>query len=275
MTRNRSSVIIAAVAAAMLITASGARAANIVGSTGSDILFGTNKADRIRGDAGADLLFGKGQADQLFGDAGNDTILGGGGPDILDGGPNDDTIYDDDSIAGDRLRGREGNDTLFSIDGRADRVNCGAGSGDTAYVDRGTDIVRGCETVIRRGGDAGEFRVRIGSNSNDIIETGDVRNLIFARAGNDIVRAGGDDDVLLGGGGREILLGEDDDDVHIDDDTLPSDAHRPGDGRDVVFTADGARDSVDCSTDGDNGDDDVVYADGRDSVVDCGTVFRG
>jgi Ca2+-binding RTX toxin-like protein len=263
-----------ALVSATLIASPGARAAVVGGTNGADALSGTNQADVMNGAGGSDTLFGKRGADKLFGGPGNDTLFGGGGTDVLDGGEQNDVIYDDDSSGGDKLRGRSGNDTLFSIDGAADRVNCGAGI-DTAFVDRRKDVVADCETVIRRGGDRGSFRVSIGSNGTDFIETGSVRNLIFARAGRDFIRAGEDDDILLGGGDGDFFRGEGDDDVHIDDDSQRGDSHTPGDGRDIVFTVDGARDSVDCSNDGDDGDDDIVFADSKDAVIDCGTVFRG
>lgn len=66
-----------------------------VGTSGNDIISGTEENDTLYGLAGNDMLSGKN---------GNDTLIGGAGNDILDGGAGDDTYifgrgYDQDTIS--------------------------------------------------------------------------------------------------------------------------------------------------------------------------------
>ena len=184
----------------------------------------------------------------------------------------DDTLVDDDTRRFDRLRGGAGNDILISLDGGNDKLNCGAGI-DVAFADP-FDETGGCETVKSRGR-ANQLRIERGSNASDFITVGDADHIVFGRNGDDFIRARDGDDWVLGGLGSDAMSGENDEDTIIDDDSSGNDSVRPGDDDDVMFVADGARTSVDCSDTEDDGDDDVVYADPIDAVIDCGTVFSG
>lgn len=111
------------------VAASGAPARTTMrGNAAANRLIGTARGELIRGLAGNDRLFGRG---------GNDVIFGGAGNDLIDGG-----------LGLDRLFGGAGGDTIRARDGKRDAVDCGPGR-DRAIVDR-TDILRGCETVLRR-----------------------------------------------------------------------------------------------------------------------------
>ena len=115
------------------------------GTTGDDILNGTDDQDTLYGLPGDDNIKGFGAVDHLYGGADNDTVrgqadpdvmflgagkdegYGGGGSDAIDGGPGSDTIF-----AG------GGNDIVNAQDGVEgnDFVLCGAGDGDLSiYVD--------------------------------------------------------------------------------------------------------------------------------------------
>ncbi|WP_265234116.1 calcium-binding protein [Lyngbya sp. CCAP 1446/10] len=103
---------------------------NIIGTDGSDIVYGMLGADTIDGEAGRDSLVGGKQSDQLDGGDGddtlsgnndNDTLIGGDGNDILRGGKENDVLIGgngDDILSGDRgqdiLTGGGGND-IFVI----------------------------------------------------------------------------------------------------------------------------------------------------------------
>jgi hypothetical protein len=109
-------------------------------------IVGTRRADRIRGTPGPDVLLGRGGNDLVMGLAGDDRIDGGSGRDRLDGGSGKDRITG--GPGRDRVRAGRGDDQVFTRDGRADRVDCGAGR-DVATVDR-RDHVAHCERVRRR-----------------------------------------------------------------------------------------------------------------------------
>ena len=96
--------------------------ADITGTNGSELLFGTGGADDIRGRNDADLIIAGG---------GNDTIRAGGGDDLVLAGSGDDRIFsgngDDIVLAGDgddRIVGGRGSDLLLG------------GAGDDTFVYR-------------------------------------------------------------------------------------------------------------------------------------------
>ncbi|BAY96350.1 5'-nucleotidase/2',3'-cyclic phosphodiesterase [Tolypothrix tenuis PCC 7101] len=105
----------------------------INGTSGNNILIGTDKVDIIRGLAGNDIITGNKNNDflyggsgndaleggdgndNLYGDEGNDGLLGGKGDDTLSGGSGNDALEGGDG--NDRLYGNQGNDVLLGGDG--------------------------------------------------------------------------------------------------------------------------------------------------------------
>lgn len=87
----------------------------ITGTSGSDVLRGTAKADVICGGAGNDRIDGRG---------GDDVVIGGAGADRLAGGAGDDTLIGE--AGHDTLDGGSGNDVAIGGAGN-DRVVSGGG----------------------------------------------------------------------------------------------------------------------------------------------------
>jgi Ca2+-binding RTX toxin-like protein len=117
----------AVVASSLLVVGSSAgagsreclgRKATIVGTSGSDNIYGTNGTDVIVGGKGNDQLHGLGGDDFLCGEGGRDILTGGSGDDELSGGG-----------AGDALFGGSGDDFLNGGD-RADQLHGGSGDDD-------------------------------------------------------------------------------------------------------------------------------------------------
>jgi Ca2+-binding RTX toxin-like protein len=99
-----------------------------VGTSGHDVLRGTNQRDLIKGRQGNDTIIGRGRRDILCGNEGNDSIYGGRGEDTLEGGNGNDNLYGgrgNDSI--NATDGVQGNDWL---DGQADDASCTLDMGD-------------------------------------------------------------------------------------------------------------------------------------------------
>lgn len=90
---------------------------SIIGTSGADVICGSQFADSIAALGGNDTVFGFGGNDQISAGAGNDTVFGGDGADRISGDAGNDTLY-----------GEAGNDQLFG----------GAGT-DTADGGPGTD----------------------------------------------------------------------------------------------------------------------------------------
>lgn len=115
--------------------------------TCTNVITGTNKADRLRGTSLRDRLRGLG---------GNDVVRGQGGADCLDGGRGNDRLVGGaagDSLLGgkgrDRLAGGVGNDVITSRDGVRDFVKCGAGK-DKVTADKRDRVAKDCESVIKK-----------------------------------------------------------------------------------------------------------------------------
>jgi hypothetical protein len=127
----------------------------IYGLEGSDLLRGGDGGDCLWGGEGDDVLDGDGGDDQLWGGNGRDHLVGGAGNDWLRGGLKGDVLSggagDDQLIPGtgrDRVRAGAGNDVISARDGSTDVIDCGPGV-DRVSADA-RDVVRGCESVVRR-----------------------------------------------------------------------------------------------------------------------------
>jgi uncharacterized protein len=92
----------------------------ISGTTGADVLRGTNKADVIMGLGGDDRITGGNADDVICGGAGNDRLIGDNGNDVLSGG-----------FGVDALDGANGDDTLIGGPGAGDILEQGRGTGSS------------------------------------------------------------------------------------------------------------------------------------------------
>jgi Ca2+-binding RTX toxin-like protein len=134
------------------------------GGPGNDEIALANGDDRAEGGAGNDEIeLGPGN-DSGEGGADGDLISGGEGSDHLAGGEGDDRLLGERGH--DTLEGDAGNDRIIAgtvvqeawgrhflnspgpIENEADRVDCGAGTGDKATVDK-TDSTVSCEVAQR------------------------------------------------------------------------------------------------------------------------------
>ncbi|HCK65085.1 MAG TPA: hypothetical protein DHW49_02365 [Anaerolineae bacterium] len=125
----------------------------IVGTTGDDIIYGTN---------GADVIVGLGGNDVIYGGNGNDVICGGSGDDIIEGGNGNDTLIG--GFGNDTLDGGNGNDSLTGNDGN-----------DTLYGQNGNDVLSG---------DNGNDTL-VGHNGNDTLTGGTGSDSFSGNNGND------------------------------------------------------------------------------------------
>lgn len=121
----------------------------------------------------------------LKGGSGNDYLEGGSGADVILGGDGYDVIY-----------GLDGNDLIYAGGGN-DYVDAGAGN-DRAYGGAGNDIVsagRGDDWIS---GDAGND-VLIAAAGQDIVDDsgGRDKDLVYAKAGDDVRLNGGSSSVLV------------------------------------------------------------------------------
>jgi Ca2+-binding RTX toxin-like protein len=106
---------------------------------GTDVVAGGAGDDDIDGGAGGDFLFGDSGADTIDGGEGADVLLGGSGADTLTGGAGDDIIRG--GSGDDTITGGDGADILFGDSG-ADTIDGGAG-GDIIYGGTGDDTLTG------------------------------------------------------------------------------------------------------------------------------------
>ena len=120
--------IIAVIGALIVIPTGVSYALNLVGTSGPDVIDGTDSADRITTGDGDDNVSGKGGNDRISTGNGEDIVSGGDGADKITTGNGDDTI--------------DLSETSSSID----RVECGEGIDTVSNAD-GNDILLGCENV--------------------------------------------------------------------------------------------------------------------------------
>jgi Ca2+-binding RTX toxin-like protein len=120
------------------------RKATILGTSGSDDIYGTNGSDVVVGGRGGDQIHGLGGDDFMCGEGGRDILTGGSGDDALSGDKGGDAIFGgsgDDFLNGgdqsDQLHGGSGDDGMeggFVTNYRND--SCDGGDGiDTALAD--------------------------------------------------------------------------------------------------------------------------------------------
>ncbi|MEA2437714.1 MAG: hypothetical protein QOF65_2270, partial [Thermoleophilaceae bacterium] len=151
---------------------------------GNDIVFGAAGDDTVNGGPNHDRLFGGHGNDTVNGDGGHDLVSGGTGDDVEHGGARGDRMFANagvDELFGDggndqlwalaradvntsngpdttadTVHGGDGNDTIHTRDGEADKIDCGAGH-DHALLDQQDVIVDAtagnpngsCEVVTR------------------------------------------------------------------------------------------------------------------------------
>ena len=158
-------------------------AATIVGTTGNDVLTGTEGVDVIVGGRGDDQINALG---------GNDIICGGFGNDIIDAGTGDDLV-----LAGqgrDQVGGRTGNDTLDGGLGNDDLA--GNLGNDVLLGDDGVDTLRGGHGNDLLRGEGGADNL-IGGHDDDVVRGG---------AGNDSLTGDVGFDQGFGGAAIDFCL---------------------------------------------------------------------
>jgi Ca2+-binding RTX toxin-like protein len=168
--------------------------ANIIGTTGSDILLGSSDDDFIYALEGSD---------QLTAGAGNDILNGGLGADVLNGENGDDTLYIDAEDT--NIDGGAGVDVVnvvgvagVTLDVAAARVEI-VGGGD------GDDTFNGAAATVALFLDGGA--------GNDILTGGSANDVLAGGVGSDQLTAGAGNDILNGGLGADVLNGGDGDDT--------------------------------------------------------------
>jgi hypothetical protein len=116
------------------------------GGPGRDLIVLGPGQDRGAGGAGDDLMLGKQGEDEIHGEQGDDRLSGDFARDSLFGGAGDDRIAAGMIVAGPRVL-REFLGSAGPLEGRPDRVDCGAGR-DGVKTGPG-DSAAGCESTPR------------------------------------------------------------------------------------------------------------------------------
>ena len=172
----------------------------------SEMIGGTDKAEKINGLGGNDTIWGDGGDDAIEGGNGNDFLHGGAGADSLVDTQGDDLMWGDDG--NDLVNGGSGVDQVFG----------GAGN-DTLYGGQGADIVDGDDGDDYLYGDSGV--ITNGSmdpnGDSDVIAGGAGNDRIFGGGGADVIDGGDGDDTIEGGSGNDALVGWDGNDIFVMD----------------------------------------------------------
>jgi Ca2+-binding RTX toxin-like protein len=135
------------------------------GTTGNDVLWGSEDGNNLWGGAGGDLLVGNDGGDTLYGQDGRDILSGGAGYDWLNGGAGDDQLTG--GTENDSLTGGEGSDTYFYYLGDdSDTINNfdrSAGRFDVLVLGEG---ITPSGVTVRRLGDS--LIINVTGNSDQI-----------------------------------------------------------------------------------------------------------
>lgn len=161
----------------------------IYGMGGNDTLTGGNHNDTLDGGEGKDTLYGLNGNDLLIGGFGNDTLEGGAGDDHLIGGAGNDLL--NGGTGDDMFEGGAGNDELY-LGGGHNEVYIGDGESvgigdvirgitlddDICVSQKVYDLIDGDEHYWLKftkhyGGDTGYTVLRVDSNGNGGLDSGD------------------------------------------------------------------------------------------------------
>jgi Ca2+-binding RTX toxin-like protein len=183
----------------------------IVGTSGNDVIVGSDEADTIHGLSGDDVICGRGGNNWVDGGQGSDVLIGGEDlpPFAESDGTNDDTLLGsqgDDLMAGlsgdDNLSGGQGDDQIIGMGGD-DTVTGGSGA-DTAFGGPGVDSVSGDQGADTLWGNFGSDSISGGSGA-DFID-GDNPFPVPPELEDLPFDPGGNEDVCTGGSGADTLL---------------------------------------------------------------------
>jgi Ca2+-binding RTX toxin-like protein len=184
-------------------------------------------------------------SETINGTAFGDLISGLGGNDVINGFQGDDCL--NGNAGKDRLSGASGVDRL-SGGSRADRLSGGSGN-DRLSGGSGNDRLSGGSGPDRLSGGVGKDRLS-GGALRDRLSGGAGKDRLSGGARRDRLSGGSGNDKIAGGGGRN--------------------SYSAGGGNDVVNSANGRRERVNCG----RGNGDRVRADDNDRLRGCEIVTR-
>lgn len=170
-----------------------------VESVVSDVaaVMGTNSSD-VNGNS----LVGTGGSDLVFGRKGNDRLVDTSGTDTAYGGAGNDTFIASADLASDTYDGGAGGADVLDLRGTLAGANVNLDT--SAHTVNGVDLAASSATSAAIGTDTvlGIERV-IGNAGNNILVAGAGNNRLEGGSGNDILVGGAGADTLVGGGGND------------------------------------------------------------------------
>ncbi len=200
------------------------RQADIVGTSGDDVIYGTSGRDVIWAGPGDDKVFGELGNDLICGGAGDDILHGGRGNDEIYGGRGADRVYGD--LGDDKVTGGAGDYDDVSGGLGIDTVNGGPGDYDLVHGDYGYDRMSGgpgkhdiasFATAVAGGKGTGIWaslrkHVARGDGHDKLygfedLEGSAFRDTLIGNGGPNAIDGGPGDDTLIGGGGHDTLDG--------------------------------------------------------------------
>ncbi|MDI6728498.1 MAG: calcium-binding protein [Thermodesulfovibrionales bacterium] len=265
---------------------------DLTGTSGDDIINGTNVVDRITTFEGNDTISSKAGDDVINSGSGDDIINAGEGNNIINSGAGNDVIT---AGTGDDVytyNNGDGLDTINDISG-LDTLQMGTGidfdhtiiriqqgvahlrllDAEGNETSEGIDITLNAdgtmpvETIMFSDGTSMNMRDLIieskttyGTKKSDVIRTGRHDDTIYALKGNDTVYAGLSNDTIYGSKGNDRLYGEQGNDIIYGD--KGNDLLDGGNGNDILYGGKG-KDTLK----GGRGDDTIYTGKGKDTII--------
>lgn len=141
---------------------------NVDGSSGNDVIYGTDAEENMNGRGGNDKIYAGGGNDTVLGGEGDDYLYGEDGNDFLHGGNDDDFLIGGDGD--DILTGGTGNDYLAGGNG-ADLYLFNKGFGHDTVDNIDADAAGTAPDIIRFGEDISVQNVKLKRQGFDLIIT--------------------------------------------------------------------------------------------------------
>jgi Ca2+-binding RTX toxin-like protein len=183
----------------------------VCGMGGDDVITTRAGVDVVHGGDGNDIIRLGARNDTAYGGAGADVINGGGGIDYIDGGPDDDVIWD--SFGADtQVYGGLGDDLFVVGRGDANHYYGGDGSDRIDYRFMPSGVTINLISGTTAGGSADTFtsiEEARGSRHTDVITGDGADNILIGFSGHDWIHGGAGNDNLVGDKGDDTLTGGD------------------------------------------------------------------
>ena len=200
----------------------------INGTSGNDVIVGSDNADTINGNGGDDVICGRGGPDTIHGNSGNDRVFGESGVDDLFGDAGNDYIDTGGNADGNTAHGGTGNDSFrpdygYSVTCTINGLVFTCSASNHLFGDAGNDVFLAGVAEFHGGSGndrATGFGVLAGDAGDDTLTATNFA-VMNGGSGNDTLDGRDAVTQLDGGSARDTCFADEDDIVRRSCEILP------------------------------------------------------